>query len=402
MARLNESLAGVRVVKAYAAEARERAAFRASVERICETQLRALLTSARLRTVSTAISNFGLMFLLAAGAVKVTEGHMTIGGLMAFSSVLFLLTAPITQLANMAPQFSESMSGAERTLALLALEHEGASEQRVTRLPPISGRVVFEGVSFAYRPGQPVLNDISFTIEPGTVTALVSRSGGGKSTTAALLASLYPPASGRITVDGHDLQTVVLESYRQQLGLVLQETFLFDGTILENVALARGGLSKREILRACALARVDDFAERLPDRYETLVGERGAMLSGGERQRIAIARALLVDPRLLILDEPTFGLDAHAEDLVFAALVRLMQGRTTLIISHRLSRVRMADQILVLENGSVVERGTHSELIRSSRVYRGLAEQSADDSAFARHPWPTHRADGPIHAAPPA
>jgi ABC-type multidrug transport system fused ATPase/permease subunit len=400
MARLNESLAGVRVVKAYAAEPRERTAFSARVERICETQVTALFTSARLRAFSTVIASFGFTFLLAASAVKVTNGDMTIGGLMTFSSVLFMLTAPIAQLANMTPQLSESMSGAERTLALLAREREGASEQRVVRLPPIAGRVVFESVSFAYRPGHPVLNDISFTVEPGTVTALVSRSGGGKSTTAALLASLYPPDSGRITVDGHDLQTVDLESYRRQLGIVLQETFLFDGTILENVALSRHDVSKGEILRVCALARVDEFAERLPDGYKTLVGERGAMLSGGERQRIAIARALLVDPRLLILDEPTFGLDAHAEDLVYAALVRLMQGRTTLIISHRLSRVRMADQIIVLESGRIIERGTHAELAESSRVYRALAEQSADDSAFARHPWPTRLADTQIHATP--
>jgi len=376
MGRLNESLAGVRVVKAYAAEPHENAVFASGADRMRDAQVTASFTSARLRAFSSIVIGAGMTAISAIGALKVISGAMTIGDLMTFTATLFLLIGPIGQLASIAPQLSEALTGAERTLRLLARPSESAGEWRPTSMPRIVGRVVFEDVSFAYREGLPVLHHISFAMEPGSVTALVSRSGGGKSTIAALMASLYTPASGHITVDGHDLRSVTLDSYRRQLGLVLQETFLFDGTILDNVAFARRGVSRAEIMHACAVTRVDDFVRRLPDQYDTVVGERGVMLSGGERQRIAIARALLVDPRLLILDEPTFGLDAHAEELVYDALRHLMRGRTTLIIAHRLARVRQADQILVLENGTIVERGTHAELIGTSRVYRALVQRS--------------------------
>jgi subfamily B ATP-binding cassette protein MsbA len=294
---------------------------------------------------------------------------MTLGGLFTYTVLMGFLVAPVIQVVSIGTQLTEALAGLERTKELLGQPTEEADPGRSVTLAEIKGEVVFDRVSFSYDSGNPVLREISFTASPGTVTALVGPSGAGKSTIIGLVATFYRPSSGRILIDGVDLSTVTFDSYRRYLGVVLQETFLFDGTIRENVAFSRPNASEAEILRACRLARVDEFAERLPKGYDTVVGERGVKLSGGQRQRVAIARAILADPRILILDEATSSLDSESEALIQEALGHLMKGRTTFVIAHRLSTIRRADQILVIEKGEIVERGTHESLYRKRGRY---------------------------------
>jgi len=270
------------------------------------------------------------------------------------------------------PQITEALAGLERTREVLNERPEDDAPGRTKILDRIRGKVVFENVNFAYDAGKPVLFDINFESEPGTVTALVGPSGAGKSTVIGLIAAFYVPSSGRVLVDGIDLATVKLDSYRTQLGVVLQETFLFDGTIRENVAFSRPDASEEEVLAACRIARVDEFAEALEKKYDTIVGERGVKLSGGQRQRVSIARAILADPRILILDEATSSLDSESEAFIQEGLRYLMRGRTTFVIAHRLSTVRRADQILVIEAGRIVERGTHESLYAAGGRYYEL------------------------------
>jgi subfamily B ATP-binding cassette protein MsbA len=272
------------------------------------------------------------------------------------------LIAPVLQVVNIGTQITEAMAGLERVREVLDESPEDIDPQRTVTLPEITGTVEFENVTFAYEQSKEVLHGISFQSLPGTVTALVGPSGSGKSTIIGLLAAFYKPQNGRILVDGIDQSTVRLDSYRTQLGVVLQESFLFDGTIRENVAFSRPWATEEEILRACRIARVDEFAERFEKGYDTVVGERGVKLSGGQRQRISIARAILADPRILILDEATSSLDSESEALIQEGLSFLMRGRTTFVIAHRLSTIRRADQILVVENGEIIERGTHEQL----------------------------------------
>ena len=269
-------------------------------------------------------------------------------------------------------QLTEALAGLERTREILNEAREDQDPDRSVTLGPINGQVEFEGVSFEYESGKPVLHDVSFEAEPGTVTALVGSSGSGKSTTIGLISSFHKPGQGRVLVDGVDLSKVQLGSYRSQLGVVLQESFLFDGTIAENVAFARPYATREELEGACRTARVDEFVERFPDGYDTVVGERGVKLSGGQRQRVSIARAILADPRILILDEATSSLDSETESLIQEGLGNLMRGRTTFVIAHRLSTIRRADQILVMEGGRVVERGSHSVLYALKGRYYDL------------------------------
>jgi subfamily B ATP-binding cassette protein MsbA len=257
---------------------------------------------------------------------------------------------------------SEAMAGLERTREVLGERPEDLDPERTKEIGPIIGEVVFEDVDFAYNPERTVLHGISFEARPGTVTAFVGPSGSGKSTTIGLISAFHKPVKGRILLDGVDLSTVRLPSYRSQLGVVLQETFLFDGTIRENVVFSRPHATEAEMLHACRVARVDEFAEKLELKYDTIVGERGVKLSGGQRQRLSIARAILADPRILILDEATSSLDSESEAMIQQGLAHLMKGRTTFVIAHRLSTIRRADQILVIEDGRIVERGTHTEL----------------------------------------
>jgi subfamily B ATP-binding cassette protein MsbA len=280
-----------------------------------------------------------------------------------------MLIAPLVQIVSIGPQLTEAITGLERTREVLNENPEDEQPDRTIVLNRVTGSVTFEHVDFSYDTGKPVLYDVNFDSAPGTVTALVGPSGAGKSTIIGLIAAFYVPTSGRVLVDGYDLAHVRLDSYRTQLGVVLQDTFLFDGTIRENVAFARPDATESEILEACRIARVDEFAEGFENKYETVVGERGVKLSGGQKQRVSIARAILADPRILILDEATSSLDSESEALIQEGLRYLMRGRTTFVIAHRLSTVRRADQILVVEAGRIVERGTHESLYAAGGRY---------------------------------
>ena len=297
---------------------------------------------------------------------------MSPGTFVSYTAFLGMLIAPVFQIVGIGPLITEALTGLERTREVLNEKQENEFPGRTERLDRISGKVVFENVNFAYEINEPVLYDITFESEPGTVTALVGPSGAGKSTTIGLIASFYVPTSGRVLVDAVDLAHVELDSYRTQLGVVLQETFLFDGTIRENVAFARPDATEEEILTACLIARVDEFAEKLENKYETVVGERGVKLSGGQKQRVSIARALLANPRILILDEATSSIDSESEALIQEGLLHLMRGRTTFVIAHRLSTVRRAQQILMIEAGRIIERGTHESLYAARGRYYDL------------------------------
>jgi subfamily B ATP-binding cassette protein MsbA len=296
------------------------------------------------------------------GARQILAGTLTLGGFFTYTVFLGFLVAPIFQVVAIGTQLTEAVAGLERTREILGERPEDKDPRRTVSIARLEGEVVFDDVRFSYDAGKPVLLGVSFRAEPGTVTALVGPSGAGKSTIIGLVAAFHVPTEGRITVDGVDLSTVRLDSYRARLGVVLQETFLFDGTIRENVAFSRPDADETQILEACRIARVDEFAMGFPDKYETIVGERGVKLSGGQRQRVSIARAILADPRILILDEATSSLDSESEAFIQEGLSYLMRGRTTFVIAHRLSTIRRADQILVVEGGRIAERGSHASL----------------------------------------
>jgi subfamily B ATP-binding cassette protein MsbA len=306
------------------------------------------------------------------GARQILAGTMTLGDLGRFTALLAFLVAPVFQMVGIGTQITEALAGLDRTQEVLREKPEDEEERRTRTTGPIRGDVAFENVSFAYDPGKPVLFQVSFDSRPGTVTALVGSSGSGKSTIISLIAAFHQPTEGTVRVDGIDLSTVRLDSYRTQLGVVLQDTFLFDGTIRENVAFARPAASQEQVMAACRIARVDEFAERFDLKYDTIVGERGVKLSGGQRQRVSIARAILADPRILILDEATSSLDSESEAAIQEGLAYLMKGRTTFVIAHRLSTIRRADQILVVEEGRIVERGTHESLYAARGRYYDL------------------------------
>jgi ABC-type multidrug transport system fused ATPase/permease subunit len=370
--RLTESLGGVRVVKGYHAEEREEKVFSSGVQRLLENVLKTLTATSLM-----SLSGAGLMGLVSAlimefGGHKVLSGSMTLGQFFAFNIFLGLLVAPVFQIVAIGTQITEAITGLERTREILNEAQEDADPRRSVTLDRITGYVAMENVSFAYDSRKEVLHDVSFQSEPGTVTALVGPSGAGKSTIIGLIAAFYVPTSGRVLVDGVDLGTVKLDSYRTQLGVVLQETFLFDGTIRENVAFARPDASEEEVMAACRIARVDEFAESFEKKYDTVVGERGVKLSGGQKQRVSIARAILADPRILILDEATSSLDSESEALIQEGLRYLMRGRTTFVIAHRLSTIRRAEQILVVEAGRIIERGTHESLYAAGGRYFDL------------------------------
>jgi subfamily B ATP-binding cassette protein MsbA len=296
------------------------------------------------------------------GTRQIFAGTLTLGGFVTFTAFLAFLVAPVFGVVGIGTQITEALAGLDRTHEVLKERPEDRDPRRTVALGPIRGEVIFENVGFSYEEGKQVLFDVGFHSQPGTVTALVGPSGSGKSTIISLIAAFHVPTTGTVSVDGMDLSTVRLDSYRTQLGVVLQDTFLFDGTIEENIAFARPGATKEQILEACRIARVDEFAENFEKKYDTVVGERGVKLSGGQRQRVSIARAILADPRILILDEATSSLDSESEALIQEGLKYLMKGRTTFVIAHRLSTIRRADQILVVEAGRIVERGTHESL----------------------------------------
>jgi ABC-type multidrug transport system fused ATPase/permease subunit len=370
--RLTESLGGVRVVKGYHAEEREAGVFSGGVQRLLDNVMRSMTLTSVLSMASTGVVGLmGSLVMLMMGHQALAH-HVTAGDYVKYAMFLTFMVAPIFQVVNVGTQLSEAIAGLDRTAEILGEQQEYDQPGRVIDLPAVAGDLRFNEVRFAYDPDKPVLHGISFHAEPGSVTALVGSSGSGKSTIISLICAFHAPDLGTILVDGIDLSTVKLDSYRSQLGVVLQESFLFDGTIRENVMFSRPEATEEQFLHACAIARVDEFAERFPDGYETIVGERGVKLSGGQRQRLSIARAILAEPRILILDEATSSLDSESEAMIQHGLSFLMQGRTTFVIAHRLSTIRRADQILVVEGGQIVEHGTHETLFALGGRYYDL------------------------------
>jgi ABC-type multidrug transport system fused ATPase/permease subunit len=370
--RLTESLGGIRVVKGYHAESREHDVFSSGVERLLQNVFKTLTATSVMSLSSSTLMGIIGAIVMFMGTRQILAGKLTLGGFFTYTMFLGYLAAPLFQVVGIGTQITEAIAGLERTREVLDETPENEDRERTITLGPIRGDLQFTDVTFAYEKQKTVLHDVSFHAQPGSVTALVGSSGSGKSTIIGLLAAFHKPNEGQVLVDGFDLAKVRLESYRTQLGMVLQDSFLFDGSIRENVAFSKPDATEAEILRACAIARVEEFAEKYELKYDTIIGERGVKLSGGQRQRVSIARAILADPRILILDEATSSLDSESEALIQQGLSYLMQGRTTFVIAHRLSTIRRADQILVVEAGRIVERGTHRSLFELGGRYYEL------------------------------
>ncbi|MGA2591819.1 MAG: ABC transporter ATP-binding protein [Bryobacteraceae bacterium] len=360
--RLTESLGGVRVVKGYHAEAAEAGVFSGGVQRLLDNVMKSLTATSFMSFGATIMVGMLGALVMYLGARQIMAGTLTLGQFFTFTMFLAFLVGPVFQIVGIGTQISEALAGLERTREVLRERPEDEDPRRKVKVGRIRGEVVFNRVTFAYDEGKTVLYDVSFRAAPDTVTALVGPSGSGKSTIIGLIAAFYTPREGAIFVDGVDLSTIRLDSYRTQLGVVLQDTFLFDGSIRENVAFSRPDAKEAQIREACRIARVDEFAESFEKGYDTVVGERGVKLSGGQRQRVSIARAILADPAILILDEATSSLDSESEALIQEGLSYLMKDRTTFVIAHRLSTIRRADQILVVEGGRIVEHGRHETL----------------------------------------
>jgi ABC-type multidrug transport system fused ATPase/permease subunit len=370
--RLTESLGGVRVIKGYHAEERESHVFSEGVERLLTNVMRTLTMTSVLGSASTTVLGLVSGLVMWFGGHNVLTHTWTVGSYFSYNMFLAFMIAPVFQVVNIGTQLTEAFAGLDRTNEIMSELEENQTAGRTVRVPLIEGNVRFDDVEFAYTPEKPVLHGISFESKPGTVTALVGSSGSGKSTIISLVCAFHTPSRGAVLVDDIDLATVDLNTYRSQLGVVLQDSFLFDGTIRENILFSKPDATEEQFLFACRTARVDEFAERFPDAYDTVVGERGVKLSGGQRQRLSIARALLAEPRILILDEATSSLDSESEAMIQAGLSQLMQGRTTFVIAHRLSTIRRADQILVVEGGLIVERGNHAQLFAMGGRYYDL------------------------------
>ncbi len=370
--RLTESLGGVRVVKGYHAEESEANVFAAGVTRLLNNVISSLTAQSLMTLSSTMVLGVVGGIIMFLGAHEHVAGRLSVGAYVEYTMLLAFMIAPIVQLVSIGTQLTEALAGLDRTTEIMSEQEEDSGPRRQHVMPPIHGDVAFDNVFFEYEKDKPVLHGIRFESKPGTVTALVGSSGSGKSTIISLICGFHTATGGAILVDNVDLATVKLSSYREQLGVVLQETFLFDGTIRENVLFSRPNATHEQLMEACRIARVDEFAERFPEAYDTIVGERGVKLSGGQRQRISIARAILADPRILILDEATSSLDSESEAMIQAGLNFLMKGRTTFVIAHRLSTIRRAEQILVIESGEILERGTHDELYKLGGRYHDL------------------------------
>lgn len=373
--RLGESLGGIRIVKAYTAEKREELSFARGAHRLFRNVAKTVTGVSAISSFSSVIIGVVAVVMIVLGGNAVQGGTMTLGDLLMYISFTFLLAMPVIELTSIGTQITEALAGLDRIREVLAMHTETDEDESREPLGEIAGAIDFKEVCFEYDPGVPVLKDVSFHAAAGTTTALVGSSGSGKSTILSLVLNFIHPTSGSVLIDGNDLQTVRLRDYRSHLGVVLQDNFLFDGTILDNIRFANPEAGFDEIKSVCKTANADEFIEKFPNSYETVVGERGVKLSGGQRQRIAIARALLADPQILILDEATSSLDSESEALIQQGLNNLRAGRTTFVIAHRLSTIRSADQILVVEAGEILERGTHDELIAIGRRYKQLYDK---------------------------
>ncbi len=370
--RLTETLNGVRVIKGFNAENQEIATFEAGVEKLFRNIKKSLTSTALLTSSGAMLIGLATAGILGIGAYLSHHGDVSTGDIISFIFFLAIMVAPILQMGNIGSQLTESFAGLDRTEEIMNMPLEEDPSKRTRDLPAIEGHIKFENVSYAYSEGKNVIKNISFDAPKGSVTALVGTSGSGKSTIAGLVASFLNPDDGVITVDGIDLSSVKLSSYRSQMGVVLQDDFLFEGTIRENILFPRPNATEDQLQEAVKAAHVQEFTDRFEDGLDTLIGERGVKLSGGQRQRIAIARAILANPRILILDEATSNLDTESETLIQESLKRLMIGRTTFVIAHRLSTIKQADQILVIEQGQIAEQGTHDELIAKKGRYYDL------------------------------
>ncbi len=370
--RLTETLGGIRVIKGFNAEKQEHTVFEAGVDRLYQNVKKSLTTSAFMTSSSTFLLGVATTSVMGFGGYMIIQGDLSVGKFVEFTVLLGMMIAPIVQMSNIGSQLTEALAGLDRTEELMNMSPEANEEERTNVLKSVNGDIVFNNVSFSYEEDKEVLHNISFKVKSGQVIALVGSSGSGKSTIAGLAASFLTPDSGVITIDGKDVSKVNLNSFRQHLGVVLQDDFLFEGTIRENILFPRPNATEDQLQKAIKAAYVDEFTNRFDEGLGTLIGERGVKLSGGQRQRIAIARAVLADPRILILDEATSSLDTESEALIQKSLAELTKGRTTFVIAHRLSTIRKADQILVIENGKIAEQGTHDELIASEGRYYNL------------------------------
>src|SRR3989475_1327754 len=373
--RLAETLGGIRIVKSYTAEKREQLVFAKGAHRLLRNVSRSLTGVSAITAFSTLVIGATGIAMMLIGGNSIRNGTMTLGDLVMYLSFTALMTMPVIQLASIGTQLSEAFAGLDRIREIRRMVTEDQEDASRAPLPDVRGRVEFEDVVFEYNAGTPVLKHVSFTAPAGSTTALVGSSGSGKSTLISLVMTFNRPQSGRVLVDGHDLTAIKLRDYREHLGVVLQDNFLFDGTIAANIAYARPHASREEIRAVSRIAHCDEFIEGFEKGYDTIVGERGVRLSGGQRQRVAIARAILADPKILILDESTSSLDSESEAMIQDGLKALRHGRTTFVIAHRLSTIRSSDQILVLEHGEIVESGTHDELLARAGRYRQLYDK---------------------------
>jgi subfamily B ATP-binding cassette protein MsbA len=373
--RLGETLGGVRLVKIYVAEKREEGVFREGVLRLYRNIASTITGTSLVSSLSTVIVGGVSLVIIVGGGHAALAGEMSTGDLITFTFLVGMMVAPLISIASIGTQITEAFAGLDRIRELRDVATEDADDATREPLGEVVGEVDFRDVAFSYKEGTPVLENITFSAPAGTTTALVGPSGAGKSTLITLIMAFHYPDSGTILIDGRDLSQLRLIDYRRQLGVVMQDNFLFDGTVRDNIAYARPDATDEEIRSAARVANADEFVDRFTDGYDTIVGERGVKLSGGQRQRLAIARAIIADPRVLILDEATSSLDSESEALIREGLRHLRQGRTTFVIAHRLSTIQTADQILVLDRGRIVERGTHTELLGAGGLYRSLYER---------------------------